>query len=307
LLYILDIPAGLLNGVLDDPSYFSSTFAWGIVRSPIEFFITNAFLLILVIKLFAYLREWYSDSREGKSYWYYILVLPAGFIFLMILRGLNAGVRSIIFDSSLRYFKSPEIIPGIPELVMHLNLLLLGMVVVILLISFLLILFSFIRRQEAAYFWITFLLFQVSGYLFIILQNQPLITPFIMAVFISLIFLLYWQFRRHRNSVYNFVYIAIIASVITISLLNYFNQHLERESLKTTALELNRPNDNLLNFLLRETLRTGASDERTINGYRNKGTNYTGTGICFMGRESAAEGVAKLIYCIAGQKQKSAW
>jgi two-component system, NtrC family, nitrogen regulation sensor histidine kinase NtrY len=275
LLYLLNIPGSLLNGLLDDPSHFSSMFAWGIVRSPVEFLITNMLLLILAIVLFRYIKEVYKKGSR-RIIWYFTGTLPVAFIFLMTFRGLNAAVRSIIFDSSLRYFKSPEIIPGLPELLMHLNLLLLGVVVTILLISAVLIPLSFSRRDPVKYFWITFIIVQVSGYLFIVLQRQPLINPFMQLIFISLLFLLLWEVRRKIDSVYNFVYIAIIASVITISLLNHFNQDLERESLKTTAMELNRPNDNLLNFLLRETLRVAAGDERITNGFRRKDTNYSG-------------------------------
>jgi two-component system, NtrC family, nitrogen regulation sensor histidine kinase NtrY len=275
LLFILNIPAAFLDGVLDDPSYFSSMYGWGIVKSPVEFLISNIFLLILVIKLFLYLRQAYRRQKKNK-YLYFILILPAAFIFLMTARGLNAAVKSIIFDSSLRYFSSQDIIPGIPELVMHLNLLILSIIVVVLLLSILLVPLSFIKREWAKYFWITFILILAAGYFFVVLQPHPLITPVMQVVFISLVFLVYWQFRRKTDSVYIFVYIAVAASVISISLLNYHNQHLERESLKTTALELNRPNDNLLNFLLRESLRISSNDEKLINAYGRMNTNYHG-------------------------------
>jgi two-component system, NtrC family, nitrogen regulation sensor histidine kinase NtrY len=275
LLFVLNIPATFLNGLIDDPSHFSSMYAWGIVRSPVEFLVTNILLLLLVLRLFVYIRNFYKREKSGIL-WYFVLILPTAFIFLMTARGLNAAVRSTIFDSSLRYFSSQEIIPGIPEMVMHLNLLLLGVIVIIIMLSVILIPLSFRKQEPVKYFWISFIILQAGGYLFVLFQENPLITPLLQAVFISAVFLVYWQFRRNIDSVYNYVYIAIAASVITISLLNYFNQHLERESLKTTALELNRPNDNLLNFLLRETLRIASAEKSLINVYGRKNTNYHG-------------------------------
>lgn len=37
-------------------------------------------------------------------------------------------------------------------------------------------------------------------------------------------------------------------------MLNFFNSKLERESLKTTALEINRADSNFLSYMLNETL-----------------------------------------------------
>jgi two-component system, NtrC family, nitrogen regulation sensor histidine kinase NtrY len=274
LLYILNIPASILNGALDDPSLFSSAFAFGIVRSPVEFLITNIFLLFLTINIYRYIRD-YIQNKSKIPIWYFILLIPAAFLFLMTARGLNASVRSIIFDSSIRYFRNQEIIPGMPEMVMILNLLLIGFSVVILIVSLVIIPLSFRKTDKNIFFWVTFIFFQVAGYLFIILQKQPLITPVLQIVFISVVFITVWFISRNRESVYNFIYFALAASVISISLLNYFNQHLERESLKTTALELNRPNDNLLNFLLRETLRISASDKTLYEWYRERNANYS--------------------------------
>ena len=274
LLYFLNIPSVLFNGTIDDPSYFASAFAWGMVKSPVEFFVTNIFLLLIAISFFVNIRESARWNRL-KSYWYYVIIVPVSFLFLMTARGMSAAVRSIIFDSSIRYFKSPEILSGLPEEVMILNLLLLGMVVVIILISFLVMLLSLRRSDLVRYYWISFTVFQVSGFLFVIWQKQPLITPVMQFVFITLIFITVWYVLRKRESVFNFIYIALAASVISISLLNYFNQHLERESLKTTAIELNRPDENLLNFLIRETLGSAAADNYTKEAITGRESNFT--------------------------------
>jgi signal transduction histidine kinase len=55
----------------------------------------------------------------------------------------------------------------------------------------------------------------------------------------------------------------------------HFNQALEKESLKTTALEINRPNDNLLTFMLTETLINSSKKENVIEAFLRKRSNYS--------------------------------
>jgi two-component system, NtrC family, nitrogen regulation sensor histidine kinase NtrY len=298
LLYLLSIPAAFMNGILDDPSLFSSAFAWGIVRSPVEFLVTNILLIIIALKIYLYLRD-YSEENRIRGYWYLLLILPSAFLFLMTARGLNAGVKSIVFDSSIRYFRNQEIIPGLPEMLMNLNLLLLGTSVVLILVAIVLILLSFREGDFKRYFWITFFIFQAAGFSFVVFQKQPLITPLLQFILISLVFTSVWLVKSRVRYLYNFIYFTVTASIITISLLNFYNQDLERESLKTTALELNRPNDNLLNFLLRETLRTAVSRQDAAEYITKKDHNHTAAAFSIwsnspLQRESLSSSVAIL-------------
>ena len=63
--------------------------------------------------------------------------------------------------------------------------------------------------------------------------------------------------------------------MISIALLNYFNLELEKNSLRTTALEINRPNDNLLRFLLKETLKNASENEELISDFYKSNSNFT--------------------------------
>ena len=53
-----------------------------------------------------------------------------------------------------------------------------------------------------------------------------------------------------------------------------FNTKLERESLKTTALEINRVDSNLLSFMLDETLREFKNQKNAADIFENRYTNY---------------------------------
>ncbi len=282
LLYYLEFPTSLLSGPLVDPSNYSSTFGNGIVRSPVEFFVTAFFVLIICIRGFSYLLD-YLNTSVNKKYKniiiFFLLYFPAAFLFLIALRGLSSAVKSIVFDSSLRYFKEPNLIPNLTSLTMIFNLLLLGTAVVLFLSGLILLLMAYLPKDDTKkskyYYGGLYVSFQIFGLLYIYFQREPLIIPLISLAFITLIFgLVYGIYFINIKNVFNYVYLTLIASIISIILLNYFNLKLEKISLRTTAFEINRPNDNLLRFVLAETLKNAASNENVITNFYNREANY---------------------------------
>ncbi len=282
LLYYVDFPSNIIKGPLVNPAYYSSTFGNGIVKSPVEFFITALFAIIICIKGFKYLNDYiHSDAirRRGRVIWFAVFFIPVTLLFLVTIRGFCASVKSIIFDSTLRYFREPNLIPNMQSMTMNLNLLMLGTAILLLLVAYVLLLASFLHNEDRKkmnfIFAGLFILYQVLGYLFIRYQHEPLITPVMMFIFIILIFwLAVIIYRNKLKNVYNFVYITLAASVISITLMNYFNLKLEIASLKTTAFEINRPNKDLLHFLLSETLQEVSNDENVTASFYNRSTNY---------------------------------
>jgi signal transduction histidine kinase len=280
LFYIINFPSGMLEGSIKDSSYFSSTFAGGIVRSPIEFFITAFLLLIFCLQIFRYLVNYLKTIKAFKLNEKLVIVFLGFFIIFLLLtiRGLNAAIRSIIFDSTLRYFKEPNLIPDLPSLLMNLNLLLVGSAVLFLLLFYALFFTACIPQGKTnfKYFLYSYLITQICGFIYIFIQPQPLVSPFLSFFIITIVFgLVYYIYYVRISSVYNYVFVAVAGSLISISLLIHFNQELEQNSLKTTALEINRPNDNLLNFILTETLVSSAKNNNVIDAlYRNKSNFY---------------------------------
>ncbi len=69
ILFFIGFPSNIIQGTLTDPSYFSSAFGGGIVKSPIEFFISNLFLLIISIQAFRYLSGYIEEKlkRTGRE------------------------------------------------------------------------------------------------------------------------------------------------------------------------------------------------------------------------------------------------
>lgn len=281
-IFIVGFPSNLLNGPIIDSANFSSAFAWGIVKSPIELLISSVFLLIISLRTYLYVISFIQDpeSAKYKKYSFFaVLFIPIALLFFTTFRGLFASIKSVIFDSTLRYFLEANLIPNFIFLIMNFAILMIGLTIILFLLSYFLLLFSTIpdedEQKRRVLFLLSFIVFEVIGFLFIYIQHEPLINYTLSFVFVFLVFLvLYYIIFRRLTSLYNFIYATLAASVITITLLNYFNLQLEKESLKTSALEINRPDDNLLQFLLNETLTGALKNEEITNSFFMLNTNF---------------------------------
>jgi hypothetical protein len=233
IIFFTGFPSNIISGPLTDPSYFSSAFGGGIVRSPMEFFVTALFLLIIGLQAFrymsAYIQHPFLRKKKKKFFIFFIVLIPVSILFFLMLRGLTAALRSVIFDSTLRYFKELNLIPDLPTFVMNLNILMLGLTSVIFVCCFLFFLIPFFyspnKKLLIVRYLFIFIFFQIAGYVFIVVQKQPLITPVLSAIFVALIFsIVYYTAFIKTGSVYTFIYLTLTASLITITLLLSFQQ-----------------------------------------------------------------------------------
>lgn len=273
-------PARFIDGPLVDSSNFSSVFAGGLVKSPIEFFVTSVFLLIIGLKFFQYTVEYFKQKSSNRFVLLKIIITPLlAIITFYTIRGLSASIKSVVFDSTIRYFKEPDLIPSLPALIMNLNILLLGLASVSVLTGFLLLIGKYLRLlnadKPAVRFVIFFIIIQSGCFIFFQQQAEPLITAFMHFAFISLIFIIIALITfKQKNLSVKIIYSSLIASVIVISMLNYFNLELERRSLKVIAYEVNRTNKDLISYLVEETLRNSLQSERLVNSLSKLNANY---------------------------------
>lgn len=280
IIFKFNIPSDYIEGSLTNANYFSSKFGNGIVKSPIEFLITSILFFILILYGFILTNNFFKEHkfRNNKfKFLFFPSIIIITFISLLTIRGFAASTKSVIFDSTLRYFKEPTIIPDLPKLVMNLGILFIGISFVLFFLCGLLLIFSFIKNLNRikTYFFLTFLFFEVCGILFVVFNHNPLINIPIILITIFLIFLIfYYLIFINKEFIYTILYSTLIASIISITYLNYFNSKLERESLKRTALEINRPSEYLLSFLLNESLLNIANNKNLIDIFYEKNINY---------------------------------
>ncbi len=275
LLFVFEIPSSFYRSELTDPANFSSKFAFGMMRSPLEFFITLIFLLAVVLIAFNYTTDLYNKSvnKSRKNLTLFLLTAPAVFFLLLMLwRGFGASIRSVIFDSSIRYFKYFSLVPSPTVFLMCFNILAVGLIIFIVSVILLMILFRINpyadKNNSKLLFIIIFLLVQIFGWLFDLLQIEPQGTHLIRVVFITLLFFLIYNLLGKREHWFkNMIYKTLAASIVSVSLLIHYNSEIEKESLKTTAHELLRVNEDLVEFIVLQTLNNVEQNPRIIDAY----------------------------------------
>ncbi|MBL1212891.1 MAG: HAMP domain-containing protein [Ignavibacteriae bacterium] len=278
-LFVFDLPNKILSGGLTDPEYFSSTFGYGIAGSPIDFFITAIMLLIICLIIYKYSIEYFPSERFNDRKNAAALITVLILIFLLFLRGFGAALNSVVFDSTLRYFRDVSLIPNTPIFLMEINILILGICSVIISIAIIQLCLKIakraVERRIVLIFLVLFIIFQFAGVLFDLIQKQPQGTPFIRILYITSIFLFSYYVYFNSKVFLNFIYIAFIGSILSISLLNYYNSELQRESLKTTAVKLTRPGEPYINNLISEMFKKWRVSETTKNIFTDDADNYT--------------------------------
>lgn len=279
LIFQLGFPSNIFYGSIVDPANFSSVFGGGVVKSPLEFLVTNIFLLIVAITAFKLIRDYLASTKKSTiTFWRSFLVLIAISIYFLLIRGMSASIKSVVFDSSLRYFKEASIIPDSVAIVMNFNILLFSFTVILILAVLVQFIFSFLQTEKKKIYQNLFLLLImmiVLGIVFIKIQHEALIDEVLISVFsVIIIALVYLCINLNQYSRLVYIYSLFAASIISVTLLNYFNLQLEKTSLRTTAYELNRTNDNLLKFIIEETLQNSSKDEKFLESFSKRNTNY---------------------------------
>lgn len=264
IVYSLDIVTIILPAELTNPAYFSSAFGGGIVKSPAEFLVTALFFFILAAFSCAYSVQSDKLNIEPSGYSkaiYIFSVLFYGALVSLFLRGYAASMRSVIFDSSLSYFKDPSLIPSVPALSMNLGVFLSGGGVFLLLLSGAVLLIKNFRLTGFPSGRLSYAVIFGPSLLFIVFllyfTANPLVTLPLAGVFTALMGVLIAYYIHNEKPAGGFQIPALLlASVISVSFMNYFNSELTKEELKTAAFEYNRKNPGLYQFLMTDALET---------------------------------------------------
>lgn len=281
ILFVLKFPIDYFPEELTNPNYFSSAFAGGIVKSPMEFLLTSLFFCLIVFYIKNYSKNHIENFFETKLKNGALRIgigLISIFTLLLSIRGIAAAAKSVVFDSSLRYFDTADLIPGIPHLIMHIATFLVTLSAVVLIQVVLKIIYLSLPKtlSELMKIIITFLIIPLFAIIFVLVQRQPLISLllFLFAVILVLIIFFITEIRETRILKYLLV-ISFASSLLTIGLMNFFNTELEKEEIKRTAIFLSRSQESYLNFLLNESLTKIIRQPKLIDIYLSSPTNYS--------------------------------
>ncbi|MHC1738474.1 MAG: ATP-binding protein [Ignavibacteriaceae bacterium] len=282
LLFYIGLPGNLIWRELSNPSHFSSTSGGGIVKSPVELFITSLMFLIIVMyllyQLFNYLNSG-NRKRQIKKYLFLIIAPIIAFFVFGGIRALAASIKSVIYDSSLNYFAGTDLIPDFLNLFMNLSVLIFSTALVIVLLLLILLYFSLMvqgpKSELRRNIFYTFLIYLLGSALYILAQSEPLISFPLLFLVLFLVFILSFKiYGQNKVRMLDYLILVIFSSIISVSFLNHFNSIQEKESLRTIANEVNRQNESLRNFLVGESLIESYKSDELISGLLKRETNY---------------------------------
>ncbi|GAB4132687.1 MAG: hypothetical protein Fur0015_06120 [Ignavibacteriales bacterium] len=285
LLFAIKYPGYFIQGKLSDPSVFSSNIAFGVFKSPIELFISLIFLILVVVSIgkeidsFELVTRSFRKKSKRISVLFYVSISLGIISYLLLWRAFGAAIKSIIFDSSIRYFQDADFIPSFTTLFMEFNLLIIGLLS--LACSVLLINFILTSTREKfnlsgkKFLVLYFVLLQAIGFLFDYLQKQPQGTHLIRFFFIAYPF--YFLYKNDLKKKVQFIHLVIfviISSFLSISILIYHNSKLELKSLKTISNELMRSNENMVSFAIVKFLGDASESNELMTKLRTKNVDY---------------------------------
>ena len=248
---------------LVNPIYFSSTFAYGLTKSPLELFLTVITVLVISLKIyFAYRKS--NKFRDTNGSLKLLFALIIYLLFILLYNGFVSTLKSIIFDSSILYFKDASLNANYQTIFMYLNILLIGLITILLCIvlisSILNITNHLLKIKEQYILFIHFLIFLLFILIDEVVFNKSSFLLSFLFLFLSFVLAYYLKY----NKINNFTKISAIlfsSSILSISFLNYFNTELEINSLKTIASELTRSNSELYDFYIDDALLKSVKDK----------------------------------------------
>ncbi len=240
---------------LINPIYFSSTFGNGITKSPLELFITVLTVLVIVFKLYGYLKQ-LSEKAISKNRMIFLVIFFIS-LFVILYNSFASTIRSVIFDSSILYFKDAVLFGNYQTSFMYLNILLIGLIALLFSITIVAFLNSLVnkifRTKKNTYIFLLFL------FVTIILFIDELIflksSHFLVIVYSILVFSVTYYWTNLRSGKYSGILILLLSSsILSISFLNFFNSELEKNSLKRIANELTRSNIELYEYYVDDAI-----------------------------------------------------
>lgn len=273
-LLIVNFPAFILSGNLVNPSIYASRFLLGLVKSPLELLLTSTTLVINFSVIFVLFRTHLIEAKNiDKSINEKIKYLFGGLSLILIiitpfnLRGFGASFRSFVFDSTIKFFEQPALIPDLVYLSMYYSVFATGISLVLYLIFSVyllhktLVYFKSFDNFKEIIFISTALIIPTIIFYFIDKSPQlDLITSSLLIIAVTLIGIT----SLKENSILTFrtIFLILITASFFSSII-IFNKNIEQEKgfQKTITYELLKPREQLINFAINQTLQQIGTDE----------------------------------------------
>jgi len=287
---LIGFPSFIIGGFLFDPAIQASPFPLGLAGSLGELALSALAVFATIIILFADAVQWLQTSREidrPSSKWRTVagsgLAILLIFLFQFVVRGYGAAMRSFVFDSTIRYQDPMSLIPNVPMIVMHLNILLLTLALLAACVTVFLVAFRLLwrvtneRPMSPFKACLLLMLFLFEYGVYFLIDDTPQLSWFLPPVIylIGLFLMVGWKMRERgvkawmrRPLVSAGVALAAAFLIVAIAL-DAKTHEKEHERVQVLGEEVLRSVDNWLSLVVSESLRTATisgSEQLTAEG-----------------------------------------
>ena len=267
-----DFPSKTFESELFSPSYYASSFGFGIVKSIGELFVTSVFLLVFVLYIAkqTFLRTKLLSERYTNLHTYLTIfinvLLTVLFFVLMNIYGII--IKSIVFDSNIKFLDKSKIIPSLDLFSIQLVILIITFVFFILCVS---LIFSILSRTNSLFNKKFFVRYNVFiFYIVFIVLNQVIeyvtseftILYLHRLIIISLVFIFCFYFNRKillkRSfglfSIRNFSIIVLFCIITTPIILLDKIKSQEKNFVELIGTEISEQEEERVAFLISNEL-----------------------------------------------------
>ncbi|CAN5658447.1 hypothetical protein BH10BAC5_BH10BAC5_04560 [soil metagenome] len=106
-------PNRFLSSELFSPSYYASSFGFGLSKSVGDLLITSIFILVIAVNYLKIITNSHSESRKLPLIVRSLILSGFLFVFFACIYAYGFIIQSIVFDSNLKFFDRTKIIPNV--------------------------------------------------------------------------------------------------------------------------------------------------------------------------------------------------
>ena len=277
---ILDIPGALIGGSAFDPAHYASPYGGGIVASAGDLLITALFLIFTGLLLFHSIvvnNSLKIPERVKNNLWLLPVLgsLVVMVVFMGLTRSYGASVRSLVFDSSVRFTDPGSLLPSPMLALMQLNLLTLTAAFVLLGTVLGYIALRLVQSGLHRSFYrsslclLVIILAAAAGYYYP--QDTPLVPVWYYAgvptVLIGITLLVQKGFLQSFRlyKIRSILFLTGISVLFAAPVLDRKIHEFDREQIQFIAEDIIRPTDTWKEFVLHQSLEEFSNDSDLIH------------------------------------------
>lgn len=275
----LNIPDAVIGGPPFDPAYYASPHGGGIVASPGDLLITTLFLILSSLILFHSIVINNSLRIPKKviglqRIWTVIVSLIVMLLYMGLVRAYAASVRSLVFDSSVRFTDPGSLLPTPMLALMQFNLLTLTAAFVLVgtvlgYVALRLMQAGFHRSllQSSS---ILFLIILTASFIYYFPQDTPLVGLWyyvgVPVVLISITLLVQKGFLQSFRlyKIRSLLFLTGVSVIFAAPVVDRKIHEFDREQIQFIANNIIRPTDAWKEFVLHQSLREFGADAELI-------------------------------------------